>query len=131
MTKSEQVTTGSGNIFIDLGFDEQQAEELLLKSHLFHSLQDAIRHSKMTQVEVARLLGTDQSKVSLILRGKIADFSMDRITSYLLRLGWDLLIEVRRAPRKSVRGRAVLNAPNAPKKSRRSTGAKVPTKKRA
>lgn len=85
MTKPKY-TISSGNVFIDLGFDEQEAEELLLKSTLFQKLQDAVRGTDMTQVEVANLLGTDQSKVSKILRGKISEFSIDRITSYLLRL---------------------------------------------
>lgn len=99
-----------GNVFVDLGFDAQEAEELLLKAHLFHHLQDAIRASNMTQVEVARLLGTDQSKVSKILRGKISEFSIDRITSYLLKLRWDVRVEARPAPAKAVRGRVLIGA---------------------
>ncbi len=107
MSKTE-ITKGSGNVFSDLGFDAQEAEELLLKAHLFHKLQDAIRGSEMTQVEVARLLGTDQSKVSRIIRGKMSDFSVDRITSYLLRLRWDLRIEAHPASAKATRGRVLL-----------------------
>lgn len=105
-----KITKSSGNVFIDLGFDAQEAEELLLKAHLFHHLQDAIRASNMTQMEVARLLGTDQSKVSKILRGKISEFSMDRITSYLLKLRWDVRLEVRPAPAKAIRGRVLVGA---------------------
>jgi predicted XRE-type DNA-binding protein len=103
-----KITKSSGNVFIDLGFDEQESEELLLKAHLFHHLQDAIRASHTTQIEVARLLGTDQSKVSKILRGKISEFSMDRITSYLLKLRCDVRVEVRPAPAKAVRGRVLV-----------------------
>jgi predicted XRE-type DNA-binding protein len=80
-------------------------------SRLFHKLQDAIRASKMTQVDIARLLGTDQSKVSKILRGKMSDFSMDRITSYLLKLRWDVRIEAHPAPAKATRGRALFDRP--------------------
>ncbi len=106
-----KITKSSGNVFIDLGFDAQEAEELLLESHLFHKLQDAVRDSGMTQVETARLLGTDQSKVSKILRGKISEFSMDRITSYLLKLCWDVRVEAFPAPAKAVRGRALTGEP--------------------
>ena len=108
-----KITESSGNVFVDLGFDEQEAEELLLKAHLFHNLQDAIRASKMTQVDVARLLGTDQSKVSKILPGKMSDFSMDRITSYLLKLRWDVRVEAQPAPAKAMRGRALFDRPKA------------------
>ena len=107
-----KITESTGNIFVDLGYDAQEAEELLLKTHLFHNLQDAIRASKMTQIEIAALLGTDQSKVSKILRGKISDFSVDRITSYLLKLCWDVRIEAHPAPPKARRGRVLIGAEN-------------------
>jgi predicted XRE-type DNA-binding protein len=109
-----KITKSSGNVFIDLGFNEQEAEELLLKAHLFHNLQDAIRESKMTQVEVARLLGTDQSKVSKILRGKMSEFSIDRITSYLLKLCWDVRVEAHPAPTKAIRGRVLTDVKKKP-----------------
>jgi predicted XRE-type DNA-binding protein len=121
-----EITRGSVNVFLDLGFDAQEAEELLLKSHLFHRLQDAVRASKMTQVEVARLLGTDQSKVSRILRGKMSDFSVDRITSYLLRLRWDVHIEARPASAKATRGHVRLGT-----QSKRSIVSKPTSAKRA
>ncbi|HEY9776580.1 MAG TPA: helix-turn-helix transcriptional regulator [Planktothrix sp.] len=92
MSKLE-IIESSGNVFRDLGFDEQESEELMIKSQLFHRLQDAIRGSKLTQVAAAKILGTDQSKVSKILRGQIADYSLDRITSYLLKLGWEVRVE--------------------------------------
>lgn len=125
MSKIE-ITKGSGNVFVDLGFDAQEAEELLLKAHLFHRLQDAVRASKMTQVEIARLLGTDQSKVSRIVRGKMSDFSVDRITSYLLRLCWDVHIEAHPAPAKATRGHVRLGA-----ESKRSVASKAKPAKRA
>ncbi len=120
-------TQGSDNIFVDLGFSEQEAEELLLKSHLFHKLQDAIRDSKTTQTEIARLLGTDQSKVSKILRGKMSDFSIDRITSYLLKLRWDLRIDASPAPAKAKRGRVVLEGNS---KTTRAAKVAAPSKTR-
>lgn len=107
MTKPK-FTVGSGNVFVDLGFEEQEAEELLLKANLFQKLQDAVRATNMTQVEVASLLGTDQSKISKILCGKISDFSIDRITSYLLKLRWDVRVDAHPAPPKAKRGRVIV-----------------------
>lgn len=116
-----RITESSGNVFLDLGFDEQEAEELMLKARLFQSLQDAIRASRKPQVEIARLLGTDQSKVSKILRGKISEFSVDRITSYLLKLRWDVRIEAHPSPAKAIRGRVLFGS-----ESRRTTQASKP-----
>jgi predicted XRE-type DNA-binding protein len=90
-----KITHGSGNVFIDLGFSEPEAAELTLKAKLFHCLQDAIRQSKLTQLQTAEKLGIDQPKVSNILQGKMSGFSIERITNYLLKLGYDLRIEAR------------------------------------
>ena len=115
-----RIKESSGNVFVDLGFDAQEAEELTLKAHLFHDLQDAINGCTLTQVEIARRLGTDQSKVSKILRGKMSDFSIDRITSYLLKLGWDIRIDAHPAPANAIRGRVLLG----PEKKRNSPQSK-------
>lgn len=96
-----KITHGSGNVFIDLGFSDQEAAELTLRAKLFHCLQDAIRRSKLTQVQTAVKLGIDQPKVSNILRGKMSDFSIERITNYLLKLGYDIRIEAHPATNKT------------------------------
>jgi len=70
---------------------------------------NAVRASEMKQVDIARLLGTDQSKVSKILCGKMSEFSIDRITSYLLKLRWDVRVEAHPAPPKAIRGRALFD----------------------
>ena len=37
------VTKGSGNVFRDLGFSEEQSAELLLKSSLLQAIQETIK----------------------------------------------------------------------------------------
>jgi predicted XRE-type DNA-binding protein len=82
----------SKNVFKDLGFDEEEAAGLKLKSYLFMTLQEIIRKSEMTQAEVAEAVGADQPKISKILNGKFNEFSIERITEYIQRLGYDLHI---------------------------------------
>ena len=82
----------SKNVFEDLGFDAKEAAGLKLKSYLFMSLQEVIQHSSMTQKEVAERIGADQPKVSKILNGKFSEFSTERITEYLQKLGYDIHI---------------------------------------
>jgi predicted XRE-type DNA-binding protein len=48
-----------------------------------------------TQVEIAALLGIHQPKVSSLLRGKLKDFSTERLMSFLRALGQDIEIRVR------------------------------------
>jgi predicted XRE-type DNA-binding protein len=97
--KRETVTKGSGNIFRDLGFSEERSAELILKSSLLQALQETIRGRGWKQVEAAARLGIDQAKVSKLLSGQMAGFSVERLVHYLSLLGQDVEVTVRRAPR--------------------------------
>ncbi len=97
--KRATVTKGSGNIFRDLGFSEERSAELILKSSLLQALQETIRERGWKQVEAAACLGIDQAKVSKLLAGQMAGFSVERLVHYLSVLGQDVEVTVRRAPR--------------------------------
>lgn len=98
------VTKGSGNVFRDLGFSEQKSAELMLKSSLFQALQDTIKERGWKQVEAAAHLGIDQAKVSKLLAGQMAGFSIERLVHFLSLLGQEVEVTVRRAPRGRRRG---------------------------
>jgi predicted XRE-type DNA-binding protein len=93
-------TTGSGNIFVDLGFSEEEAAELTIKSCLFTILQKAINKAleTNTQAEVAECLGVDQPIISKIMNDRMSGFSVERIANYLLRLHYDICLEAHPAP---------------------------------
>ncbi len=93
------VTKSSGNVFRGLGFSEQKSAELLLKSNLLQALQETIRKRGWKQVEAATQLGIDQAKVSKLLAGQMAGFSVERLVHFLSLLGQDVEVTVRRAPR--------------------------------
>lgn len=97
--KRATVTKGSGNIFRDLGFSEERSAELLLKSSLLHALQDTIRGRGWKQIEAASQLGIDQAKVSKLLAGQVAGFSVERLVHFLSMLGQDVEVTVKKAPR--------------------------------
>jgi predicted XRE-type DNA-binding protein len=93
------VTKGSGNVFQDLGFSEQKSAELILKSSLLQALQATIRGRGWKQVEAAAQLRIDQAKVSKLLAGEMAGFSVERLVHFLSLLGQDVEVTVRRAPK--------------------------------
>lgn len=93
------VTKGSGNIFRDLGFSEERSAELILKSGLLQALQETIKGRGWKQVEAAAQLGIDQGKVSKLLAGHIAGFSVERLVHFLSMLGQDVEVTVKKAPR--------------------------------
>ncbi len=99
----------SKNVFRDLGFSEEEAAGLKLKSYLFMALQEAISHSSMTQKEIAEAIGADQPKVSKILNGKFNEFSIERITEYTQRLGYDIHISTTPAPKNRSVGTVIMD----------------------
>ena len=94
-----KVTKGTGNVFRDLGFSKQKSAELILKSSLLQVLQETIKERGWKQVEAADRLNIDQAKVSKLLAGRMAGFSVERIVHFLSLLGQDVEVKVRPAAR--------------------------------
>ena len=92
---------GSGNVHADLGVANPQ--EARAKADLAHRIVDIIEERKLTQVQAGRVLGVDQPKVSALKRGRLADFSVERLVGFLLLLGNDVRITVTPKPRSSRR----------------------------
>lgn len=98
-----RVTQGSGNVFADLGLSNP--DERLAKAELARAISQVIKERGLTQRDAAALMGIDQPKVSHVLRGRLADFSTERLLSFLIGLGRDIEIVVRPAPKSRKRGR--------------------------
>jgi predicted XRE-type DNA-binding protein len=94
-----KIAKGTGNVFRDLGFSKQKSAELILKSSLLQALQETIKERGWKQVEAAERLGIDQAKVSKLLAGQMAGFSVERLIHFLSMLGQDVEVTVHRAPR--------------------------------
>jgi predicted XRE-type DNA-binding protein len=77
--------------------------EELTKARLTAAIAKAVDKRRFkNQSEIAAALGIDQPKVSKLLRGHFAEYSVERLLSFLTRLGYDVKIEVadRAHPRK-------------------------------
>jgi predicted XRE-type DNA-binding protein len=96
MSKEIKVQTSSGNVFADLGL--ANPEELLVKAALVRQIGELIALRQLTQTQAAELLGVDQPKVSALLRGKLAGFSIERLFRFLNALGSDVEIRVTTKP---------------------------------
>jgi predicted XRE-type DNA-binding protein len=88
-----RVRPGSGNVFADLRLPD--AGERLSKAELASEIASLIKSAGLTQAQAARRLGVDQPKVSALLRGRLKDFSTDRLLRFLNLLGRDVLIVIR------------------------------------
>ncbi len=92
-TRHPEVEPSSGNVFADLGLPKPG--EALLKAQLASGILDLITGRKLTQKKAAALLGIDQPKVSALLRGDLAGFSIERLLRFLNTLGQDVDIVIR------------------------------------
>jgi len=86
-------TVSSGNVFADLGFE--QPEEELAKAQLVGRIAHLIEERGLTQAQAADMLGLDQPKVSVLLRGCFGGYSLERLFRLLLALDSDVAIVVR------------------------------------
>jgi predicted XRE-type DNA-binding protein len=90
------VFEGSGNVFADLNLPN--SEERLAKAGLASAIQDVIDMRGLSQLEAAKIMGIDQPKVSKIMRGRLSDFSTERLMNFLVHLGLDVDIVVHKQP---------------------------------
>ena len=74
------VTEGSGNVFADI--DVPEPEQALAKAKLAAKIAAAIEEEELTQTEAAARLGTNQANVSAIVRGRLDQFSVERLLQY-------------------------------------------------
>jgi predicted XRE-type DNA-binding protein len=86
------ITASSGNVFADLGLPNP--EERALKSQLAIQIRRIIEDKGWTQVQAADVLGVDQPKVSHLLRGRLAGFSVERLLTLVNRLGHNVEVHI-------------------------------------
>lgn len=92
MGKKVEITKSSGNVFADLGLAD--AEDHLLKAQLAVKIQQLITQRGSTQADVAEVIGLDQPKVSHLMRGRLAGFSVERLFDILNRLGHKVEVRI-------------------------------------
>jgi predicted XRE-type DNA-binding protein len=82
-----RIIEGSGNIFVDLGFEEAEARVMALRVELLVLLRRQLEAHGHTQAEAAKLLGITQPRVSALMKGKWEDFSVDMLLTLATRAG--------------------------------------------
>jgi len=106
MNKKITVEKGSTNVFADLGYPNP--EEALFKAKLIYQINSLIKKKRLKQTQAAKLLGTQQARISELKRGIISGFSTERLLHFLRLLNCDLELRVRprrpskRGPKMSV-----------------------------
>jgi predicted XRE-type DNA-binding protein len=89
--------TGSGNVFKDLGFAGEEAENLKIRSLLMMEIDRFVEKSGLTQTEAAKRFGVTQPRMNDLLRGRINKFSIDMLINMLAAAGMKVTVKVRQA----------------------------------
>jgi predicted XRE-type DNA-binding protein len=92
------IKESAGNVFADLELPD--ADELLLKAELTFQIHTLIKRRGLTQAAAGRLLGLAQPDVSQLMRLRHTGFSTDRLLRLLLKLGRDVDIVLKPAPKR-------------------------------
>ncbi len=78
---------GSGNVFLDLGFDPAEARVMAFRAEVMIRLEQQLKAKGWTQAEAARHLGITQPRVSRLIKGRWQDFSLDMLLTLAARAG--------------------------------------------
>lgn len=98
-TKSTHITPIGGNVFADLGFDQDEAlqlqsesrrivaKKLALKEQLMTEISDWIISCQLRQTDAAVILGVSRPRVSDVIQKKTTKFTIDSLVDMLSRTG--------------------------------------------
>ena len=78
-----RIEPSSGNVFADLGFSAEEAQNLKVRSDLMIEITKLIEARGLTQAAAATLLNVTQPRISDLVRGKIDRFSVDTLIEML------------------------------------------------
>ena len=84
---AERITHSTGNVFEDLGFPREEAENLKVRSTLMAIIRTIIEDEGLTQARAAKLFGVTQPRISDLVRGKIELFSIDALVNMVAASG--------------------------------------------
>ncbi|NJL66069.1 MAG: XRE family transcriptional regulator [Microcoleus sp. SM1_3_4] len=88
------ITQANDNIFIDLGFSAEEADNLLIRSQLMLALLHQIKHHGWTIDQTAQHLKQSNDQIVALTQGKIGQFSVDILIAMLNKVGMTVKVEI-------------------------------------
>ena len=83
------------SVFKDLGFNEQESLTLTIKANLYGKLLDVVSEKKIKPRGLEKLLDVPQPRISELLNGKMSTLSIEKLLSYLERMGVEAAVSFR------------------------------------
>lgn len=101
------IERSTGNVYADLGYAD--SDSMLIKARLTNEIGEIVRRKSLTQTQTAQVLGMPQPRVSALLRGQFRGISEHKLLECLTRLGRDVEIVIKPAPKSRAMGKLKLS----------------------
>jgi predicted XRE-type DNA-binding protein len=88
------ITQAADNIFLDLGFSSEEADNLLIRSQLILALTHQIKERGWTLDQTAQNLQQSNDRIKALIQGKIGQFSVDSLIAMLNKVGMTVKVEI-------------------------------------
>jgi predicted XRE-type DNA-binding protein len=120
----------NGNVLEDLEFSPEEIREMEIKHNLWVPIRAEIEAQKLTQSQLAKALQIHQPDASLLLRGRIARFSITRLLQFADRL--QLAVTLTVAPKAELEnGRRIARTPIKRSNRRRESTSRADSSRRS
>lgn len=91
----EHTTPADGNVFADLGFPPEEAENMLIRCDLMLDIEQIIAERGLKQKAAAKLFGVSQPRISNLKRRTLDAFTIDSLVNMLAVAGFRVDVSVR------------------------------------
>jgi predicted XRE-type DNA-binding protein len=85
------------NVWDALASSPEESAMFTMKSDLMNAIEDQIASWHVTQAEAAKRLGVTQPRVNDLLKGKMSNFSLDKLVDLSIRAGLSIQFEIKQA----------------------------------
>jgi predicted XRE-type DNA-binding protein len=90
----KSILESSGNVFIDLGYSQDEAAILQMRADLMADIRKFIKTKKLTQAAAAKILDISQSRVSDLTTGKWEKFSLEMLITFVTKAGMHVKLNI-------------------------------------
>lgn len=95
MSEEIKIEESSGNVFLDIGFSEEEAEYHQLRVDLAFAIHHLLEEQKLTPVKAETQFGLELSDVVRLKKMDFTDFTIERLLMILKRLNRRVEIHIK------------------------------------
>ena len=94
MGEEVKVEESSGNVFLDIGFSEEEAEYLQLRVDLAFAIHRILEELKLTPAKAEKHFGLNRDDVSCLKKMDFENFTLERLLIILKKLNRNVEIHI-------------------------------------